>query len=87
MIRQDDLLRSFCRASIYRQDLIHDPENSIERNLNVLTPIDGRIAVEDFLQYFGVCNQALVLDHKPFENALRIGLVGPGTADEIHRNI
>jgi hypothetical protein len=39
MIGQDDLLRSFCRAPIYRQHLIHDSENSIERNLNVLAPM------------------------------------------------
>lgn len=41
MIGQQDLLRPFYHGPIHGQDFIHDPENNIECDLNVLTSIYG----------------------------------------------
>lgn len=48
---------------------------------------DRRVAVHDFLKDFGVSDQSFSGRDQAFQNDLRFGLVGMGSANQIHRNI
>jgi hypothetical protein len=55
--------------------------------LDRIAPVDGDVSMEDLLQDFGVRDEALILGDEPFEDLLRISLVGVRRPDEIHRNV
>lgn len=43
--------------------------------------------MEDLLQHFGVRDETLILREEPFEDLLRVPLVGVWRPDEIHRDV
>ena len=87
LVAKDDLLGALDSSSVNWKDFIHYIQKRVEGRLDVVAPIDGDVAVQDLLQYFRVGDQALALADQPFQQPLRVGLVGTGCAHQIHRNI
>jgi len=84
---EDDLLCALDCPSIYRQNIIDDPKQGIERGLNRVPTTDGGITMQDFLQYLGVGNHTLPLVQDGLEQTLRVGLVRMRSTHQIHRNV
>ena len=86
-VAKDNLLGTLYHRPVNRQHFIHSPEQRIKGKLDVLMAIDRRVAVQNFLQDFGIGNQALALAQAPFQQPLRIGLVEMGPANQIHGDV
>ena len=84
---KNNFFRTLNMAAFHSQHLIRHAQQSVECGLNRIVAVDRGIAVENFLQYFGVSHQTLALAHQFFKPSLRVAPVGMGGADEIHRNI
>ena len=72
---------------IDREHLIGYAEQGVERGLDRIPAVDGRITVQDFLQNFGISNQALAVGDQVFQQSLSIGFVRMGRANDVHRDI
>lgn len=86
-VPHDNLFRAFRRGAINRQHLIGDAKQSVKGGLDGIAAVDGDVPVQDLLQDLGICNQALSVANKMFEQSLRVGLVRVRSADQIHWDI
>jgi len=53
-IPENNLLRTFDTCPIDGEHLVDDAEHSVKRRLDSITPVDGHVAVEDFLKHFRI---------------------------------
>ena len=86
-VREQDCLAALDRREIDRKHLVDDAEDRLERRLYRVAPVDGRVAMQDFLQHLGIRDQLLALAHQRFEQALRVRLVRVRGTDKVHRNV
>jgi len=86
-VAHHNLFSAFRRAPVNSQYLIGNAQQSVERRLDGIPPIYGDITMQNFLQDFGVGNQALPVANQIFEQPLRVGLVRMRRTNEIHGNI
>ncbi len=84
---ENNFFRTLNMCALYSQHLIRQSQQGVECGLNRVAAIDGSIAMENFLQHFGVSNQALALAHQFFEPSLCVASMGVRGTDEIHRNV
>jgi len=86
-LTQHDPLGSLDNRLIHREYFIDDSQQCIERRLDRIRTMNGRIAVEYFLEHFGVGHQSLSSVHQFLEPAPGIGFVRMGGAHQIHGNV
>lgn len=60
-ISQNNLLRLIHHCSVNGHYLVYSSKQCVESRLNCITTIDGRVAVEDFLEYLGVRDKPLTV--------------------------
>jgi len=84
---QHNLFRTLDHSPINRQHLIDDAKQRVECWLDGIAAVDRDVAVQNFLQHFGIGNQALALADQLFEQSLRVALVRVRRAHEIHRDV
>lgn len=84
---EDNLLGTLDHRLIDGEDLIDNAEKSIESRLDEIDATNGHIAMEDFLQSFGIGNEAVAIADQAFQDALGIGFMRMRGADQVHRNI
>jgi hypothetical protein len=80
----------FCapgRGPVNSQDLIDNTEQSDECGLDGIPPICRDVAVEDFLQYFGIAEEALPIADQVIQQTLCIGLVRMSSSNQVHRDV
>ena len=70
-IPQNNLLRPLHHRAIYRQHVIDNTEQSVERRLDCASAIDRDISVQDLLQDLGISNQTLTVADQLLEQTLR----------------
>ena len=56
-IAENDLLGALKSVSVDRQDFVHGLQDRVVSRLDVMVAIEGRIAMEDFLQHLGIGDQ------------------------------
>jgi len=69
------------------EDFVDHAEQGVAGRLDRIPAIDRDVAVQDFLEDLGVGHEALALGDQPLERSLRVGLVGVGRTDEVHRDV
>ncbi len=74
-----DFLGALNIRCLYRKDLVIDSRQRIEGRLNGVASLDGHVAVENLLQYFGIGHQTHGVDDVTFQDALCVGLVEVGS--------
>ena len=84
---QDNPLCAFSDATINRQNLIGNPEKSIECGLNSIATVDGDVAAQNLLQHLRIGHETLTIADQFFEQSLRIALVRVRCTDKVHRDI
>ncbi len=72
---------------VHGKHLIGDAKQGIECWLDGIAPVYCHIAVQDLLQNLGIRNQAFPIADEVFQQALRVGLMGMGSANEVHGDI
>jgi hypothetical protein len=85
--REQNRLRTFDAEKIDGKHLVDDSQKRLERRLDRVETLDGRIAMKELLEYLGVSHQTLTLGSEPFEKSLCVGLVRMGRSDEVHGHI
>ncbi len=86
-VAQNNLFGALGCGVVDREDLVDDAEQGVEGWLDGVTAVDGGVAVEDFLEDFGVGYQALAVADQFFQQLLRVGFVWVGRTDQVHRDI
>jgi hypothetical protein len=84
---EDNLFRTLHHHLIDWQDLIHNMHQSVEGWLNRVTPLDGNLAMQDFLKHFGVRHQSSTIQYDFLEQVLGVCFVAVRRAYKIHRNV
>ncbi|HVK87865.1 MAG TPA: hypothetical protein VM513_27285 [Kofleriaceae bacterium] len=69
------------------KDLVDDAEQSIERGLDRVLPLDRHIPMKNLLQYLGVGDETLTIRDRALDQALRVDLVRMRSSDEVHREV
>ena len=87
LVAKEDVLACLRVIEVDGQDAVDHAEQQVECGLDGLAAPDGRVAVADLLEHFGVGQQHLSRRDGAFEQALRIQLVRVGGADEVHRDV
>ena len=82
-----NLFRALGGDPVHGQYLIGDAQQNIECGLDGIAPVYGHIAMQDLLQYLGICDKALPVADQVFEQALCVGLVRMGSPNEVHGDI
>ncbi len=72
---------------LYRKDLVNHSRQRIEGRLNGVASLDGHVAVENLLQYFGIRHQTHAVDDVTFQHALCVGLVRVRGPHQIHWDV
>lgn len=86
-LAENNLLGSLGVLKLDAEGLVDDAQQSVERGLNGVLPLDGEIAVENLLEHFRICHEASPLRDTSLEESLRLNLVGVWCPYEVHRNI
>ena len=86
-LTQHDSLGSLDCRLIHRKYFIYDSQQSIERGLNRIGPLNRHIAVKYFLQHFRVGHQPLSRVYQFLQPTLGIGFMRMGSADKVHGNV
>ena len=86
-LAQHDRLGSLDRRMVHRKYFINDSQQSIERRLNRIRPLNRHIAMEYFLQRFSVGHQPLSIIYQFLQPTPGIGFVWMGGAHQIHGNV
>jgi len=60
---ENNFLRTLNMAAIHSQHLVCHAQQGVECGLNRIVAVYRSIAMENFLQYFGVSDQTLALAH------------------------
>jgi hypothetical protein len=55
--------------------------------LDRVAAVDGDVSMEDLLRHFSIRDETLILRDEPFQDLLRVSLVGMWCPDEIHRDV
>ena len=84
---EHDVARAVQRFHRDRENLVDDAEESVERRLNRVAPVNRDVPMQDLLQHFHVDDQPSIVDREAFEEPLRVGLVRMRGADEVHRDV
>ena len=86
-VSENNFFRTLNMGALHGQNLIRQSQQGVESWLNRVAAADGHIAVENFLEYFGVSHQTLALAYEFFEPTLCIAPMRVRSTDEIHRNV
>lgn len=86
-VPKNDLFRSNRGVHIHGDHQVNDPEQCVKCGLDRISPIDGHVAVKDFLEYIGVRNQSFSTADQRLDSPLSIHLMGMSRTDQIHRNV
>jgi len=86
-VTKDDPLGTLENCVVDGQYLIDDTKQRIKCWLNGVAAVEGNVAMQDFLEYLGIGDQALALAEQFFHPALRVDLMRMRPAYEVHRNI
>ncbi len=84
---EDNFLGALHCRYVHGEHLIDNSEQGIKRRLNGIPAIDSGVSVQDFLENFGIGDEAFAVADQPFKEALRVGLVRMVRADQVHRDI
>jgi hypothetical protein len=74
-VAHHNLFRAFRSGPINSEHVIGNSEQSVERRLDGIAAVYGHIAMQNFLQYFGVDNQAFPAADEGLDESLGVGLV------------
>ena len=79
-----NILRAECGQVPDREHLIDNSEQSIKCRLDSIAAADGYVAMQDFLEHFGIGNKAIAFTDELFDQALGVRFVRVRRADQIH---
>ena len=82
-----NLFRALGCGPVHGRHLIGDAKQSIECGLDGIAPVYCHIAIQNLLQYLGICDQALPAAEQVFEQSLCVGLVRMGSPNEVHGDV
>ncbi len=60
---QDNVLGPFCHGPVNGENLLDNSQQGIESRLDSVTPLNGRVSVQDLLQDFGIRDERLALTY------------------------
>jgi hypothetical protein len=84
---EQDPLGALDVGRLHREHVVTDSQKRVESRLDGVAAVDGGVAVENFLEHFGVGHEAFPFGQAPLEHPLRARLVGVRSAHEVHRNV
>lgn len=84
---EDDVASSFDILPRDRQDIVNHGKNRSQGGLDRIAAVDRGVAMQNFLQQYGICHQPLVATDRTFKKTLAVELVGMCLPDQIHRDV
>ena len=70
-----------------RQNFIYEAEDYLERLVNAVSPPDGAVAMQDFLEYLDIGHQTFAVGDEPFQNHLAVSLVRMRSPNKVHGHV
>ena len=83
-VPQYNFFSTLHRNPVNGQYLIDDAQQSIERTLDSVAPLNRDVAVQDLLQDLCIRDKTLLLAYEFFEQSLRVCLVSMRSAHQVH---
>jgi len=86
-VPKNNLFGALYYIPVNGENFIDGLEYCVEGRLDIMTAIDSAVTMQNLLQDFRICDQALALAQQLFQHPLRIRFLRSRSAYQVHRDI